>query len=104
MEKNLKLSVIIAVFNEEDTVARVIERVRAVDLPIEIIVVNDCSTDRTKEILDSYAGDGSVRVINHGVNSGKGAAIRTAREHITGDLMIIQDADLEYNPAEFPRL
>lgn len=104
MEKNLKLSVIIPVFNEEDTVARVIERVRAVDLPIEIIVVNDCSTDRTKEILDSYAGDESVRVINHGVNSGKGAAIRTGREHITGDLMIIQDADLEYNPAEFPRL
>ncbi|MFO7839800.1 MAG: glycosyltransferase family 2 protein [Desulfosalsimonadaceae bacterium] len=104
MEKNLTLSVIIPAYNEEDTIQELIERVQAVDLPKEIIVVNDCSTDRTKEILEAYLGDDSVRVVNHHANSGKGSAIRSAREYITGDLVIIQDADLEYNPAEYPRL
>lgn len=104
MEKNLKLSVIIPVYNEEDTVLNVIEKVRAVDLPKEIIVVNDCSTDGTGQVLDNYQKDDSIKVVHHNVNSGKGAAIQTARQFITGDLVIIQDADLEYNPAEYPRM
>ncbi|MBS3808955.1 MAG: glycosyltransferase family 2 protein [Desulfobacterales bacterium] len=104
MEKNLKLSVIIPVYNEEDTVLNVIEKVRAVDLPKEIIVVNDCSTDGTGQVLDNYPKDDSIKVVHHDVNSGKGAAIQTARQFITGDLVIIQDADLEYNPAEYPRM
>ncbi|MCF8112131.1 MAG: glycosyltransferase family 2 protein [Desulfobacteraceae bacterium] len=104
MEKNLKLSVIIPVYNEEDTVLNVIEKVRAVDLPKEIIVVNDCSTDGTGRVLDNYQKDDSIKVVHHNVNSGKGAAIQTARQFITGDLVIIQDADLEYNPAEYPRM
>ncbi len=104
MGKELTLSVIIPVFNEEDTILEVLDRVRAVDLPMEIIVVNDCSTDRTRERLETYSGKDSVKVVNHDVNSGKGSAIRTAREYVTGDLVIIQDADLEYNPEEYPRL
>jgi glycosyltransferase involved in cell wall biosynthesis len=104
MEKNLTLSVIIPVYNEEGTVREILEKVKAVDLPKEIIVVNDCSTDCTGQVLDDYANDKTIKVVHHETNSGKGAAIRTAREHVTGDLVIIQDADLEYNPAEYPRM
>jgi len=104
MEKDLKLSVIIPVYNEEKTIIDILERVRAVDLPKEIIVVNDCSTDRTKELLDNYPKDELVKVIHHNTNLGKGSAIRTAQQLLTGDLVIIQDADLEYDPSEYPRL
>jgi glycosyltransferase involved in cell wall biosynthesis len=104
MEKDLKLSVIIPVYNEEKTIIDILERVRAVDLPKEIIVVNDCSTDRTKELLDNYPKDELVKVIHHNTNLGKGSAIRTAQRLLTGDLVIIQDADLEYDPFEYPRL
>ena len=104
MEKDLKLSVIIPAYNEEKTILEIIERVRAVDLPKEIIVVNDCSTDRTKELLDNYPKDELVKVIHHNANLGKGSAIRTAQQLLTGDLVIIQDADLEYDPFEYPRL
>lgn len=104
MKKNLKLSVIIPVYNEEDTIVELIEKVKSVDLPKEIIVVNDCSTDCTGDLLDQYESDDEVRIVHHETNFGKGAAIRTAREWITGDLIIIQDADLEYNPLEYPRL
>ena len=104
MQKTLKLSVIIPAFNEENTISDIIERVLAVDLPKEIIVVNDCSTDKTREILDTYAKHPEVRVIHHETNKGKGAAIRTAQEAVAGDLVIIQDADLEYDPAEYPKL
>jgi len=98
----LKLTVIIPVFNEAGTVLRVIERVKKVPIEKEVIVVDDASTDGTRELLEK-SGDG-VKVLFHETNQGKGAAIRTALPHVTGDLVIIQDADLEYNPSEYPHL
>jgi glycosyltransferase involved in cell wall biosynthesis len=95
------LSVIVPVFNERTTVAEVIRRIRAVSLPVavEVIVVDD----GTDKVLDAL-GDSTVRVINHGVNRGKGAAIRTGLESVRGDLVLIQDADLEYDPADWSKL
>ncbi|MBR0459817.1 MAG: glycosyltransferase family 2 protein [Victivallales bacterium] len=101
----LKLSVIIPVYNEEKTVLEVISRVRNCGVKnLEIIVVNDCSTDGTKQRLATVEGTEGLRILEHSHNQGKGAAIRTAQAAVTGDVVIIQDADLEYDPAEFPRL
>ena len=98
------LSVVIPVYNEEATIARVISRVAALPLNTEIIVVDDCSTDRTREILGLLSGIESVNVILKDVNAGKGAAIRTGFEAATGDFLVIQDADLEYDPRDIPQL
>jgi len=99
------LSVIVPVFNERATVAEVIRRIRAVDLPIdiEVIVVDDGSSDGSDKVLTAL-GDSTVRVINHEVNRGKGAAVRSGLEVVRGDLVLIQDADLEYDPADWNRL
>ena len=99
------LSVIVPVFNERSTVAEVIRRIRAVELPvdIEVIVVDDGSSDGTDKVL-SAMGDSTVRIINHPHNRGKGAAIRTGLAAVRGDLVLIQDADLEYDPADWPTL
>jgi glycosyltransferase involved in cell wall biosynthesis len=99
------LSVIVPVFNERSTVAEIVRRIRAVDLPVEreIIVVDDGSNDGTADVLTQLR-DSTVRVVGHGVNRGKGAAIRTGLEIATGDLVLIQDADLEYDPEDWPRL
>ncbi len=100
---NFLLSVVIPVYNERDTISEIIGRVRAVDLPIEIVVVDDFSTDGTRESLANL--DSMLdRVIYHDRNRGKGAALRTALEHVTGDVVIFQDADLEYDPQEYARL
>jgi glycosyltransferase involved in cell wall biosynthesis len=99
----LKLSVIIPVYNEVTTIESVLEQVSAVDVVDEILVVDDCSSDGTSEKLEKIENP-KMRVFRHEKNRGKGAAIRTAQEHLTGDAVIIQDADLEYSPAEFPRL
>ena len=108
MEQLRKLSVVIPVFNEEPTVEILIRRVLAVDLPKEVVVVDDASTDRTPAILASLAQDpgvaGTVVFLRHSSNRGKGAAIRTAMERVEGEVVIIQDADLEYDPREFPKL
>jgi glycosyltransferase involved in cell wall biosynthesis len=100
-----KLSVIVPVFNERNTVAEILRRMRAVELPVEreIIVVDDGSDDGTRNVL-SQLGDSTVRVVLHPHNKGKGSAIRTALEHVTGDLVLIQDADLEYDPEDWPKL
>jgi len=100
-----KLSVIIPVFNERTTVAEVLRRIRAVDLPLEleVLVVDDGSTDGTDKILDAVE-DSTVRVLSHSVNRGKGAAVRTGLDKATGDLVLIQDADLEYDPDDWPKL
>jgi len=100
-----KLSVVVPVFNERNTVAEIVRRMRAVDLPIEkeIVIVDDGSDDGTRDVLTQLR-DSTVRVILHPANRGKGAAIRTALEHVTGDLVIIQDADLEYDPEDWPKL
>ena len=99
------LSVIVPVYNERNTVAEVIRRIRAVILPVdvEVIVVNDGSSDGTDKVLAAL-GDSTVRVINHEANKGKGAAIRTGMEAVKGDLVLIQDADLEYDPNDWSRL
>ncbi len=95
------LSVLVPVYNEEKSVARVLARVRQVPVDKEVIVVDDCSTDRTLEILKTIPG---IRILHHEKNQGKGASIRTALAVATGEVAIIQDADLEYEPAEYPRL
>lgn len=99
------LSVIVPVYNERSTVAEIIRRIRAVSLPlsVEVVAVDDGSTDGTDKILRTLQ-DSTVRVVWHDRNQGKGAAIRTGLEHARGDLLLIQDADLEYDPDEWPRL
>jgi glycosyltransferase involved in cell wall biosynthesis len=99
------LSVIVPVFNERTTVAEVIRRIRAVSLPVdvEVVVVDDGSSDGTDKVLAAL-GDSTVRVINHPRNRGKGAAIRTGMEAVRGDLVLVQDADLEYDPADWSKL
>jgi glycosyltransferase involved in cell wall biosynthesis len=98
------LTVVIPIFNEEKTVEEIIDQVQSVPMEKEIILVDDGSTDRTLEKLAQFEGQANIRVIEHGRNCGKGAALRTGFQHATGDIVIVQDADLEYNPAEYPRL
>lgn len=101
----MKLSVIIPAFNEEATIAEVVARVRRCGVPdLDIIVVNDCSTDGTQASLDAIPPGPDLRIVRHATNQGKGAAIRTAQAMTAGDAVIIQDADLEYSPAEFPAM
>lgn len=101
---DLKLSVIIPCYNERTTVATVIQRVRAVGLAHEIIVVDDGSTDGTREVLAEVEPGDDLRIVLHDHNQGKGAAVRTGFKAATGDVLLIQDADLEYDPREYPVL
>jgi len=100
----LKLSVVIPAYNEQNTIEEIVKRVRAVQFEKEMIIVDDCSTDGTREVLKRLEHEPDVRVLYHEVNKGKGAALRTGFSATTGDLVIVQDADLEYNPQEFHKL
>jgi len=100
----MKLSVVIPVYNEKSTILEVLERVRSVDLPKEMIVVDDCSTDGTREVLLSIPPSDDLKVVLQPENSGKGAALRAGFAAVSGDIVVIQDADLEYDPAEYVNL
>ena len=95
------LSVIIPIYNEKATCLELIERVKAIDIDKQIIVVNDGSTDGSRELLESVSG---INLIHHEFNRGKGAAVRTAILHSTGNYVILQDGDLEYDPGAYHAL
>ena len=102
----MRLSIIVPVFNERATILTVLDRVAAVDLETEIIVVDDGSTDGTREALVERAAreDAGITVVLHEINRGKGAALRTGLARATCDYVIVQDADLEYDPADYRKL
>ncbi len=100
----MKLTVIIPVFNERDTIREIVRRVNATGLVHEIIIVDDGSTDGTRQCLEEMDGHQNVRAFFHAQNSGKGAAVRTGIENATGDVLLIQDADLEYDPLDYAAL
>ncbi|MFO0946387.1 MAG: glycosyltransferase family 2 protein [Planctomycetota bacterium] len=101
---DFKLSVAIPVYNEKKTIREIIRRVRDVPIPKEIVLVDDFSTDGTRDMLREMEGEEDLAIYYHDVNQGKGAALRTAFKKCTGDVVVIQDADLEYDPREYLRL
>ena len=103
--EDMTLSVVIPAYNEKKTIREILRRVRAVPVRKEVIVVDDCSTDGTREILREMMGrDGDLKIVFHEFNQGKGAALRTGFRQVTGQIVIVQDADLEYDPEQYPQL
>lgn len=100
----MNLSVIIPVYNEEKTIAEIVRRVQRTGLAHEILIVDDGSTDGTRQILQEIQTQPGIRVILHEKNMGKGAAVRTGIQQAQGEVLLIQDADLEYDPREYPNL
>ena len=100
----MKLSVIMPVYNERETLEEIVRQVLDTGLAHEIVMVDDGSTDGSREIMKQWEDHPVIRVIYHEKNLGKGSAVRTAIEHATGDVFIIQDADLEYDPRDYPKL
>ena len=103
MQNKPKLSIVIPVYNEKSTIDEIVKRVQNVDFEKEIIIVDDCSSDGTSDKIDKISGN-NIKKLFHEKNKGKGASLRTGFQHVTGDIVIIQDADLEYNPNEYSNL
>ena len=99
-----RLSVVMPVYNERTTIDEIVARVLALPLEIELIVVDDCSTDGTRERLQQLQRERGFVLVQQPKNAGKGSALRTGFERVTGDIVIVQDADLEYSPEEYPEL
>jgi len=100
----MDITVVMPVYNEKDTLEEILKRVRKTGIPDQIVLVDDGSEDGTREILHGLEGQEGLDIIYHEVNQGKGAAVRTGFDHAEGDVIIIQDADLEYDPREYPQL
>jgi glycosyltransferase involved in cell wall biosynthesis len=100
----MKLSVVVPVFNERNTILEIVRRVRQVDIPKEIIIVDDYSTDGTRAALQELPPSEDLKIIFQPRNMGKGAALRRGFEGVSGDIVVIQDADLEYDPVDYPVL
>jgi glycosyltransferase involved in cell wall biosynthesis len=100
----MKVSVIIPVYNEKSTIEEILRRVKAEEIATEILVIDDGSIDGTREILENLDQDSQLRVIHHDRNRGKGAAVRTGFQNAAGEVFLIQDADLEYDPRDYPSM
>ena len=100
----MKLSVIIPIYNEVESIHEIVKRVQDTNLAWEIVLVDDGSIDGTRDLLKEMDGKGNIRVIMHEKNQGKGAAVRTGFDNAKGDVLLIQDADLEYDPRDYPTL
>ena len=103
IKTNPKLSIVIPAYNEKDTIDEIVRRVQNVEFEKEIIIVDDCSNDGTRDKIKRISGN-NIKKLFHEKNKGKGAALRTGFQHVSGDIVIIQDADLEYNPKEYSSL
>lgn len=100
----MKLSVIIPVFNEKKTIKAILDKVKKLSLVNDIVIVDDGSSDGTRKILKSFLKQKKIKIVFHNKNQGKGSAVKTALKHVKGDYIIIQDADLEYDPRDYSKL
>lgn len=105
-DHSAKISIVMPVYNEMNTIDTIINKILEVELPFdtELVIIDDCSTDETRSHLEKYQDDARIKLLFHEENGGKGKALHTGFANVTGDIVIIQDADLEYDPNEYPKL